>query len=67
MFLDGPDRCLQVVLALAEHPHLRRVEARHELGTVSLPAPPVRADWEGRDDVPSLDEHGAAIRREFTL
>jgi crotonobetainyl-CoA:carnitine CoA-transferase CaiB-like acyl-CoA transferase len=54
------------VAALSEHPQLRRIEVRHESGTVRLPAPPVRADWSYPSAIPALDEHGPALRAEFT-
>lgn len=53
------------VAGLSRHPQLRRVEVEHDLGLVRLPAPPVRTDWERIGRVPSLDEHGEAIRAEF--
>ena len=53
------------VPALSRHPQLRRIELTHELGSVALPAPPVRADWEEFGPVPAVDEHGPAIRAEF--
>lgn len=53
------------VPGLSSHPQLRRVTAEHEAGSVDLPAPPVRADWERSGSIPAVDEHGAAIRAEF--
>ena len=53
------------VAALSAHPQLRRVELEHEHGTASLPAPPVRTDWERFGPIPAIDQHGAAIRAEF--
>ena len=53
------------VAALSVHPQLRRVELEHEHGTASLPAPPVRTDWERFGPIPAIDQHGAAIRAEF--
>ncbi len=50
---------------LSGHPQLRRVAAEHELGSVRLPAPPVRTDWAAAGRIPALDEHGEAIRAEF--
>ena len=50
---------------LSSHPQLRRIEVEHEAGSVRLPAPPVRADWERFGPVPAIDQHGAAIRAEF--
>ncbi len=54
------------VAALSVHPQLRRVELKHEHGSAALPAPPVRADWEQFGPIPAIDQHGAAIRAEFT-
>lgn len=54
------------VQGLSEHPQLRRVVVDHEAGSVTLPAPPVRVDWEHIGPVPSLDQHGPAIRSEFS-
>ncbi len=58
------------VAGLSSHPQLRRVSTDHELGTVDLPASPVRSDWGSGPDsnptaVPALDQHGLAIRAEF--
>jgi crotonobetainyl-CoA:carnitine CoA-transferase CaiB-like acyl-CoA transferase len=53
------------VPGLSRHPQLRRVTVGHESGSVDLPAPPVRTDWERLGSVPALDEHGGAIRAEF--
>jgi crotonobetainyl-CoA:carnitine CoA-transferase CaiB-like acyl-CoA transferase len=53
------------VPGLSRHPQLRRVTVGHESGSVDLPAPPVRTDWERLGPVPALDEHGGAIRAEF--
>ncbi len=53
------------VAGLSSHPQLRRTTVAHEHGTVDLPAPPVRADWNDPAPVPSVDEHGDAIRAEF--
>lgn len=56
------------VAGLSTHPQLRRIEAHHADGLVSLPAPAVRADWQQADSdrrVPVINEHGDALRREF--
>jgi itaconate CoA-transferase len=53
------------VAGLSAHPQLRRVHVEHERGSVDLPAPPARADWESIGSVPALNEHGAALRVEF--
>ena len=56
------------VTGLSSHPQLRRVEAPHGSSFVSLPAPPVRTDWQrsaGDCRVPAINEHGDALRREF--
>ncbi len=53
--------------ALSQHPQLRRIDVASARGLLSMPAPPARID--GRDfqagPIPDLDQHGAAIRREF--
>ncbi len=51
---------------LSTHPQLRRVSVEHALGTAELPAPPVSADWHEPQRVPAVDEHGTALRAEFT-
>jgi itaconate CoA-transferase len=52
---------------LSAHPHLRRVSVETPSGTAQIPAPP--AMWDGAQAVlgavPAVDQHGAAIRREF--
>ncbi|MGI9599437.1 MAG: CaiB/BaiF CoA transferase family protein [Acidimicrobiales bacterium] len=53
------------VAALSRHPQLRRIHLEHESGSVDLPAPPVRADWESFGPIPSIDQHGETIRAEF--
>ncbi len=53
------------VAALSNHPQLRRIDLEHEAGRASLPAPPVRTDWERFGPIPAIDEHGEAIRAEF--
>lgn len=53
------------VAGLSAHPQLRRTTVTHEHGSVDLPAPPVRADWNDPAPVPAVDEHGDAIRAEF--
>lgn len=53
------------VAGLSGHPELRRVRVGHSAGSVQLPAPPVRADWEVIGSVPAIDEHGPSIRAEF--
>lgn len=54
---------------LERHPQLRRAPVLTPEGPVDLPAPPVRwADAlppSGAAEVPRLDAHGAALRREF--
>ena len=50
---------------LSQHPQIRRMTASHADGTVDLPAPPVRFDWDVAADIPALDQHGEAIRAEF--
>jgi crotonobetainyl-CoA:carnitine CoA-transferase CaiB-like acyl-CoA transferase len=55
------------VADLAAHPQLRRIAVETPSGPVELIAPPARHLGEARDygPVPSLDQHGAAIRKEF--
>ncbi len=55
------------VAALSAHPQLRRVEVVHEKGTVEVPAPSTRTDWESLGPIPAIDEHGPAIRAELGL
>jgi itaconate CoA-transferase len=54
---------LNEVADLARHPQLRRVAVAVGGKTISLPAPPGGAESGGA--VPDLDQHGAALRREF--
>ena len=53
---------------LSLHPHLRRVPVQTPEGPVSLVSPAAVSDHaaEPPGPVPALDEHGEAIRREFT-
>ena len=53
------------VAGLAAHPQLRRQTVPHPSGSVALPAPPVRADWNEPAPIPAIDQHGPAIRAEF--
>jgi itaconate CoA-transferase len=55
---------LNSVADLAAHPQLRRITAAMGGAAISLPAPPGGGDPALL--VPELDEHGPAIRREFT-
>ncbi len=55
------------VAALSRHPQLRRIVLDHEHGQAELPAPPVRTDWESFGPIPSIDQHGDAIRAEFGI
>jgi len=53
---------------LSAHPQLRRVSVETPGGSIDLVAPPA---WERGQDlqpgpVPALDQHGAALRAEFT-
>jgi itaconate CoA-transferase len=55
---------LNEVEDFAAHPHLQRAVVTTAAGSIALPAPPG-----GRVSdvpVPTLDQHGAALRREFT-
>jgi crotonobetainyl-CoA:carnitine CoA-transferase CaiB-like acyl-CoA transferase len=56
------------VAAFARHPALRRIEAATPNGPISLAAPAARITGVARPAgrVPALDEHGAAIRAEFS-
>ena len=55
------------VADLVAHPQLRRIELEAPGGRLELIAPPARGGEAARDfgPVPALDEHGAALRREF--
>jgi crotonobetainyl-CoA:carnitine CoA-transferase CaiB-like acyl-CoA transferase len=55
------------VAEFSRHPALRRAETPTPNGIVAVPAPPARrsGDTLRPRPVPALDEHGAAIRREF--
>jgi crotonobetainyl-CoA:carnitine CoA-transferase CaiB-like acyl-CoA transferase len=59
---------LNSVADLAEHPQLRRWTADTPAGPIDLVAPPARLEGdEGAfGPVPALDQHGAALRAEFT-
>jgi crotonobetainyl-CoA:carnitine CoA-transferase CaiB-like acyl-CoA transferase len=59
---------VSTVADLSRHPQLRRVPLITPHGTIQVPAPPaiVTGDSPSLGRVPALDEHGAAIRREFT-
>ena len=52
---------------LAAHPQLRRIAVATPGGGLELIAPPARVAGEHQDfgPVPALDQHGAAIRKEF--
>jgi len=52
---------------LAAHPQLRRIAVETEGGKIEVIAPPARSGEETQTygPVPALDQHGAAIRREF--
>jgi len=55
------------VADLTTHPQLRRIAVETTSGPAELIAPPARHRGEDRDygPVPGLDQHGAAIRKEF--
>jgi crotonobetainyl-CoA:carnitine CoA-transferase CaiB-like acyl-CoA transferase len=55
------------VAGLARHPHLRRVSVETPGGTIETIAPPpiVAGLEESFGAVPAIDQHGAALRREF--
>jgi len=56
------------VRALSRHPHLRRISVGTAHGEVNIVAPPATVRGEPRTlgAVPSLGEHGEAIRAEFS-
>jgi itaconate CoA-transferase len=56
---------LNTVADLARHPQLRRIEVEAGGERVAMPAPPGKEM--ALSVVPGLDQHGAAIRREFAL
>lgn len=56
---------LNNVAAVSQHPFLREQTARFGDSEISLASLPVRPNHDGRQDVPLLDQHGAAIRAEF--
>ena len=58
---------LNTVADLSKHPQLRRVAQPTERGLLSLVAPPIRSGETPSTykPVPKLDEHGAALRKEF--
>jgi crotonobetainyl-CoA:carnitine CoA-transferase CaiB-like acyl-CoA transferase len=57
---------LNSVADLARHPQLRRADQPTERGPVRVVAPPIRRrDEQNLRPVPSLDQHGAALRAEF--
>lgn len=58
---------LNTVADLSKHPQLRRVAQPTEGGEVSLVASPIRGGPTPArfKPIPALDEHGAALRREF--
>lgn len=55
------------VADLSHHPQLRRVDVDTPTGPVSLPAAPALFSDGGSEPgaVPAIDQHGAALRREF--
>lgn len=59
---------LNSVADLARHPQLRRVAQPTGRGTLSLVASPIRSGEAPASfkPIPKLDEHGAALRKEFT-
>ena len=59
---------LNNVSDLSAHPQLRRIRVQSPTGPIDLPVSPVR-DGQNTDrpsHVPTIDSHGAAIRREFS-
>lgn len=53
---------------MVKHPALRRTEVQTANGPISMPAPPVRTpgNLASFGSPPNIDEHGAAIRAEFS-
>jgi itaconate CoA-transferase len=58
---------LNTVADLSKHPQLRRVSQPTELGEVPLVASPIRSGPTPAryKPIPALDQHGAALRKEF--
>ncbi len=56
---------VNTVEQLSTHSQLRRLTGYHDQGTVELPHPGVRVDWELPTKIPALDEHGSSIRTEL--
>jgi crotonobetainyl-CoA:carnitine CoA-transferase CaiB-like acyl-CoA transferase len=58
---------LNTVADLSHHPQLRRVAQPTEMGSLSLVASPIRSGPtpESYKPIPSLDQHGASLRKEF--
>lgn len=56
---------VNTVEQLSTHAQLRRLTSYHDQGTVELPHPGVRVDWELPTKIPALDEHGRSIRAEL--
>ncbi len=54
--------------ALSEHPHLRRHVVATPSGSAHLVAPAAQVNGEvfSSGDIPALNQHGDAIRAEFT-
>lgn len=57
---------LNSVAEVSEHPFLRNQIARFGGAEISLASLPVLPVYGGRQDVPLLDQHGTAIRNEFS-
>ena len=56
---------LSSVEDLSNHACLRNLDVRFDGATISLADLPIRSDAERHTEVPLLDQHGPAIRREF--
>lgn len=56
---------LNSVADLSEHPFLQQTTAQMGAVEISMAALPLQSTAAGLSNVPALDEHGAAIRREF--
>ena len=60
---------LNDVKGLSSHPILRRAVISNPEGKINVPAPPAifnDAPQDSLKEVPSLNQHGAAIRAEFS-
>jgi len=58
---------IRSIAEFSRHPQLRRIAIESEAGTLNLVAPPAQVAGEAPPDgrIPALDQHGAALRKEF--